>query len=303
MGRKTKKKVLLFAAETNYGVDAIAAEETTSAVLGREVTITPMAGDNTPLAYDDGTMGNKPELATEIYATVQFTCDMAGSGTANVAPAWAPLMAACLRAVTVGADNVSMPINEDAEDSLTFYFYYDGALHKLTGARGTFSLAAQAKQLPSLQFTFTGLFAPVVNGVMPATTFDAWQTPVPVGAQYSSCTLNGAAVRLIAFNYDQANQVVHQEYVGLEEVQITDYQPTASITIEAEGLDDFDPFALAQTNAEVPFEFLHGPAGNQFGWASGRVSLKRPTYGDQDGTLTYQIDLNVIGNTGTITTK
>ncbi len=156
---------------------------------------------------------------------------------------------------------------------------------------------------PFPNFSTHSFLTIALNGVMPATTFDAWQTPVPVGAQYSSCTLNGAAVRLIAFNYDQANQVVHQEYVGLEEVQITDYQPTASITIEAEELDDFDPFALAQTNAEVPFEFLHGPAGNQFGWASNRVSLKRPTYGDQDGTLTYQIDLNVIGNTGTITTK
>ncbi|QUN06431.1 hypothetical protein KDN34_02915 [Shewanella yunxiaonensis] len=301
--RKTRKKVLVFALEATYGVDAVDGG-TPSALLGRDVKITPMAGDNTSLSYDDGTLGNAIELATEIYGTVEFAVDVAGSGTANVAPEYGKLLQACLRSVTPGASDVVAAIDDDAAGSLTLYFYYHGALHKLTGARGTFSFSIKAKELPSFKFTFTGLFSPVTGVALPTgLDFTKWKKPVKVGVQNSAFTIGGVAYKLISYEYDQANSVIHQEYVGHEEVEITDYKPTLKIVMEAPDIADWDPFTLAENTTEVATSLTHGPALNQFVHDVPRVSLKRPVYGDQDGTLTYEIDMNVISNGDTITTK
>ncbi|EKE75187.1 phage tail tube protein [Gallaecimonas xiamenensis] len=300
--RKTRKKVLLFAAETAYGVDAIDAGETATALLGRNVTITPMAGDNTSLDYDDGTLGNSPEVATEIYGTVEVEVDWAGSGAAGTATKYAPLLQACLRGQNITADtSVAHAIDDTSEASLTLYFHYDGVLHALLGARGTFKLNATAKQFPTLTFTFTGLFVKPTVAAMPAADFAGWQKPLKVGVEYSACTLGGQAVKLISLDYDQANTVNHAEYVGFEEVQITDFAPTGKIVLEAASLGEFDPFTAAKDGTEMAFEFTHGVAGNQVSWASSRVQLGRPTYGDQDGTLTYELPLIPISNVDTLT--
>ena len=302
MARKTRKKALLFALEATYGVDAIAAGVPV-AVLGRDVKIFPIAGDNTELKYDDGKLGNSPELATEVYATVEFSVDLAGSGTANLAPAWAPLVQACSRDITPGASSVVMAINEDSTASLTMYMNYHGVLHALLGARGTFKISAKAKELPSIMFTFTGLFVPVTAAAMPATNFAAWKKPQPVGVKHSAFSLAGAAAKLISFEYDQANTVAYTEYVGFEEVLITDFKPSGKIIIEAASLAEFDPFTLAANNTEVAMEFSHGSALNQVVWSSSRISLGRPEYGDQDGTLTYEIPFKPISTIDQLTTK
>ncbi len=302
MARKFRKKVLAFAPETNYGVDAIGAGATAKSILGREVKITPMAGENTALDYDDGTLGNSQEIATETYVTLEFGVDWAGSGTAIEAAPYATLLEGCLRNTNVvGSTHVEHGINESGEDSITFYFYYDGALHALVGARGSFKLEGKAKEFPKIMFTFTGLFVPVTAQALPTTDFTEWETPLKVGAANSSCMLAGQTVKLISFEYDQANEVAYTEYVGHEEVQITDYKPSGKIILEAPSLGTLDPFAM-NTNI-VPFEFTHGVAGNTVGFSTAQLQLGRPEYGDQDGTLTYEIPIRPISNVDKLITK
>ncbi|MBY6223560.1 phage tail tube protein [Ferrimonas balearica] len=309
MARKFRKKALVYAPESQYGVDAISAGATATppvsptAVLGREMTITPIAGENTALDYDDGTLGNSPELATETYVTIEFGVDWAGGGSVTTAPAYAGLLKACLRGLSVqaaDADNnigghTAFAIAEDSADSVTLYFYLDGTLHALVGARGNMKLEAKAKAFPQLLFSFTGLFVTPSAGAIPTTDFSAWQTPMKVGAAYTSCVLAGQAAKLISFEYDQGNEVKHTEYVGHEEVLITDYQPSGKIVLEAAGLGSFNPFELAIENREVGFALTHGVAGNQVHWQSERLQLGRPEYGEQDGTLTYEIPIRPLG--------
>ncbi|MCE9679615.1 hypothetical protein LZP69_10630 [Shewanella sp. AS1] len=301
MARKFRKKALVFATELTYGVDAIAAAEPATAVLGREVKITPMAGENTELDYDDGNLGNSAEIETETYVSLEFGVDWAGSGVATTAPAYAPLLDACLRKTTVGASSVDMAIDEAGTSSQTFYFYLDGALHALVGARGSFKLEAKAKDFPKIMFTFTGLFVAVSADAMPVTDFSAWKTPMKVGAANSSCSLDGNAIKLISFEYDQGNEVVHQEYVGHEEVIITDYKPSGKLVLEADTLGNFDPFAA--NTAVLPFNLTHGEATNQVIFATSQLQLGRPEYGEQDGTLTYEIPVRPLGNGDLLTTQ
>ena len=302
MSRKFRKKVLVFAPETTYGVDSIDGGTTPTPVLGREVKITPMAGENTELDYDDGTLGNSKEIATETYVTLEFGCDWAGSGTANQAAPYNELLKACLRNDSVvSTTHVQYAINESGTDSVTFYFYYDGALHALTGARGSFKLEAKAKEFPKIMFTFTGLFVPVTANALPATNFSAWQTPLKVGAANSSCMLAGQSVKMISFEYDQANEVAYTEYVGHEEVQITDYKPSGKIILEAPSLGSLNPFNM--NTQEVALEFTHGVAGNTVGFNTSKLQLGRPEYGDQDGTLTYEIPIRPISNLDKLISK
>lgn len=294
MARKFRKKALVFCPEATYGADAIAGGGNPIALLGREVKLTPMAGENTALDYDDGTLGNSAEIATETYVKLEFGVDWSGSGAALTPPAYDKLLASCLRKSSVTADKVEQAIDEDSTASTTFYFYIDGALHALVGARGSFKLEAKAKGFPKLMFSFTGLFVAVTAAALPANSFAAWQTPHKVGAHHSACTLAGNAVKLISLEYDQANEVSHTEYVGHEEVLITDFKPSAKLVLEAASLASFDPFA-ANTSI-VTFEFSHGTPGNRVGWKTAKLQLGRPEYGEQDGTLTYEIPVRPLGN-------
>lgn len=304
MARNFAKKILAFAPETQYGTDAISGGSP-SYVLGREVTITPMAGENTALEYDDGKLGNSLELPTEIYVTLEFGCDFSGSGTANTPAAWSELAQACLRSETVGSDpaQVSHALDDNGTASNTFYFHMDGVLHALVGARGSMSLSVVAKQFPTMKYTFTGLFVKPKVQSQPTASFSAWKTPLKVGAAYTSCTLGGQSIKLISLEYDQANQVTYQEYVGHEEVVITDYQPSGTIVLEADSLGGFDPFTKAESGAMLPFSLTHGVPGNRVQWTASELQLGRPTYADQDGTLTYSIPIRPIGSSDTLITN
>lgn len=305
MVRKNKKKIIGFALETVYGMDAVAGGATMQHVLGREFSITPLAGESQSLEYDNGAMGQSPQIMTELYVTAEFTVDLAASSDPAKAAPWGALMTACLRKVEekgVPAETLYR-IDEDATGSITLYFYQSGVLHKMVGARGSLSFTAPAKNFGGIKFTFTGLFAPVTEVANPAPDFSAWVTPLKIGVQNSSFTIDGTATKLISLEYDQANQVPYQEYVGHEEVMITDYQPTATMVIEAPNLSELDVFALAQAGNEHELVFTNGPVGNQVGWQSSRVQFGRATYGEQEGTQTYSIPLTVIADSDRFFTR
>lgn len=295
MARKFAKKVLAFAKESQYGQDAITGGEA-QFVLGREVTITPMAGESATLDYDDGRLGNSAELVTELYVTLEFGCDFCAATDPDQPAAWSDLLQACLRKTQTGGSEVSYALDDDGTGSNTFHFYMDGTLHALVGARGSVKLSMAAKAFPELRFTFTGLHVPVTSKSNPGGDFSDWRPPCKVGSQYTSATLAGKAIKLISLEYDQANQVSHEEFVGHEEVMISDYQPTGTLVLEAEGLGTFNPFQLAEQGAEVAFSLSHGEAGNQVGWSTTRLQLGRATYADQNGILTYSIPIRPLGD-------
>lgn len=293
MARKFARKVLAFAPEKTYGSDAIASGSP-GYVLGREVTITPMAGESAALEYDDGSLGNSQEQLTELYVTLEFACDLCASPDRTKPAAWAELARACMRSVS-GSGPVSYGLDDNGTASATFYFYMDGGLHALVGARGNLKFTASAKAWPALQFSFTGLYVQPKGIKQPVASFAAWRTPLKVGAENTTAALDGRSLKMISLEYDQGNQVSHEEYVSHEEVLITDYQPSATLVVQADPLGDFNPFYIVQKGLLQTFPLSHGPEGNQVRWTA-RLQLGRPTYGDQNGILTYSIPIRPLGN-------
>jgi len=305
MARKSRLKALRFALETAYGVDAIAGGETTFDLKGRDVSIVPMAGDEIELNYDDGTLGGREVLLTGTHVTASFKTDLIGSGTPDQPAPWSALMQACLRKTTTNADNVTYTIDTGSDASLTMYYFQDGARHALVGVRGSVKLTAKTGEIPSLEWAITGLYSPPSSLAQTTLDTSAWLKPLPLGNAHSSFSLNGVARKLISIEMDQANTVAYQEYVGFEAVEITDFKPTCTIVIEAPDRAEFDPIAIAESEVSNNSMSLQhgGTPGNIVQFNAGKMQFGRPSYGDQDGTLTWSIPLKLIGEDGTFITK
>ena len=305
MARKTRIKCLLAALETTYGTDAIAGGETPVPVKARDTSIEALAGDEQELAYDDGTLGARPSLLTGTHVKLSFKTDLVGAGTAGDPPVWSALMQAALMKLTDGDDDVTLSSDSESNGSLTIYFYQDGTLHALTGSRGSFKLSAKTGEIPSLEWSFTGLFVEPKASALPKADFSKWVRPVPVGNAHSAFTLNGKDIKLIALDTDQSNEVTYQEYVGQQSVEITNFKPSCTIVIEAPAIGDFDPVAIAVSEAtDNSFSFQHGKAtGNIVQLDVTNIQFGRPSYGDQNGILTWSIPLKLIGENSQLTIK
>lgn len=295
MARKSKLKIIQVASELAYGVDAIAAEEAIISIRGYDFSLSdPLGGDDLPLNYDDGELGSKGQIMAGKHVALSFKTYVHGAALATTPAAFAPLFKSCLRGQSIAAA-VTHAIDQAATGSSTMYFWMDGTLHAVVGARGSLKFSATAKQLPYIEWTFTGLYVPPAAAAKPATDFSGWLKPAPVGVEHTSCLLDGTAVKLISLEYDQANQVEYQEYVGHQEIIISDCQPKAKMVFEAPALGTFNPFAQALAEGEHTFSITHGAAPNRFRWTTTRLQLGRPKYGDQQGTLTYELDSWPIG--------
>lgn len=70
--------------------------------------------------------------------------------------------------------------DEALMDSVTLYCYFDGLLHKLTGARGTWRVEGQGNGYAKFNFTFTGDYVQVTDVAIPAAPGYSTVKPRPV---------------------------------------------------------------------------------------------------------------------------
>lgn len=307
MPRKSRLKLIHFMAETTYGVDAIAAAIAATlpvpTLQGFDFTLSdPLTGEDLELKFDDGKLGNKGFVLAGNHVQLSFKVYATGAGgTATTVPQYSPLLLACLRKMTVGA-NVVYTLDQASTASATIYFHMDSTQHVIRGARGNVKLVMTAKQLPYLEFTFMGLYTPPTDAIQLATDFTAWLKPKPVGVEHTSCLFDGSPLKLISYEYDQGNKVGYEEYVGHQEIIISDVEPKAKATFEAPALGSFDPFAGALLEADHTFSISHGATPQQFRHSTSRLQLGRPKYGDRNGTITYETDLTPLGEADQIIT-
>ncbi|QSX32457.1 hypothetical protein JYB87_11835 [Shewanella avicenniae] len=305
--RKTAKKVLAAAInQAAYGSDAIQAAGQPAFILTTGLDITPMDGDTIDRELDDGSLGNSMVTLVGTYVSVTGSVEIAGAGTATNAPAWEAIMVAAGYAGAAGEGEFQFSrVTDNTEKDITVYVYRDGALHKVTGARGNITYNLNVQEVGTIEFELTGLYGGIVTQSMPAKPdFSGFLKPVPVGATYTTISIGGQNVKAYSFQMNETNTVEYDENTQAETVDITELAPTGSITILAEDLAAFNPFDIAKNETPLAMTVTHGTAaGNIFVLNLPVVQLMRPAYGDQNGRLTYEIEFNVIGTQHTVTTK
>lgn len=170
--------------------------------------------------------------------------------------------------------------------SATIYFNNDGVLHKITGARGTFTLNSSVGEIPTIDFEMTGIYNAPTDTAAPATTYSNQATPVIFKAGNTSAfSILSYSACLQSVSFNLANETVYRELIGCtKEVLITNRAPAGECMIEAPTIAQKDFFTVANDNTTGTLTLLHGTAaGNRVTLLAPKVDITNPSYADQDG--------------------
>jgi hypothetical protein len=281
----TRKRLILVKKETTYGTDSTPAG--TDALLVRNLDITPIEADLVSRDLIRPYLGNSPSLLANSRVSITFQVELAGSGTAGTAPRFGSILQACGMSETIVATtSVTYAPVSASFSSATIYFNNDGILHKATGCRGTFTMNAAVGEIPTLDFTMTGVYNAPTDTAAPTVTYSNQASPLVFKqGNTSSFQFFSYAGCLQSVSFDIANSTVYRELVGCtKEVLITDRKPSGTVMIEAVALATKDYFNIAQTETTGNLTFLHGTtAGNRVTFTVSQADISNPSYGDQDG--------------------
>jgi len=303
MALLTRKRTILSKIEATYGTDPVPTGAA-NAILVKSVTVTPMETNLISRDLVRPYKGNSESLAGAVSGKLEIEVELAGSGAAGTAPAYGPLLRACGMSETISAGTsvIYAPVSGGYE-SVTNYFNQDGVLHKMCGSRGSVSLTLSAQAIPTLKFSFQGLYSPIVDApAPPGVVYAAWQTPLVVNnVNTTGISLHGfAGLVLSDLSIDLANTVVFRSLPGgTEQVNITDGKPAGSITFEATTVAQKDWWTAARSAATGPLSITHGTAaGNKVKVDAPKAQITQPNYTDKDGIAMIQASLVLVPNTG-----
>lgn len=291
---KYRQMVLLAKIEQTYGTDPTLTGAD-NAILAKNVSIQPMEGEDVDrdliLAY----LGGHATIPSGLRTVITFETEIAGSGTAGVAPAWGIFMrgAGCAEVIEDDTSVTYSPIS-DAMESLYIKFWLSGTLHALLGARGTGVATINAQDIPVIRWTFTGLWVAPADVARATPTLTAFKKPL-IASKANTPTFTVNAVALVMRNYafNLGNQVQPRLLIGREEIMIVDRAESIDITVEATPLATFDPYGLANAQTQVPVAIVHGTAAGNIATLSAPTSqVKRPTgYQNNQGVAEWPLSL------------
>lgn len=260
-------KILLFKIETAYGVDPVPTAAA-NAILATNVKFQPMEGTDVSRNLELPYLGAQGTIPNELHAKISFDVELAPSGTAGTAPAWAPLLRACgvAQVVNAGVSCVYNPISTNHESG-TMYLWIDSTRYVARGMRGTAKMLVNAQGIAYLQFEFTGLFVAPAETARPSpVTLSAFQKPqVATTANTPTFTIGGVAFVMRSFELDLKNQVEPRFLIGAEAILITQREDMIKCVVEAQPLTAYNPFTKAQNQTADVISLIHGTG-------AGRVS-------------------------------
>ena len=286
MHKLHRKRSILAKAESSYGSDPT---PTGSAnyVQVIDLNIEPIVSDEVSRDLIRPYMGNYEVIPANTRVNVTFDVEMAGSGSAGTAPKYGAILKACgLSETVVSSTSVTYAPVTTPSDSVTLFVNYDGIRHKVTGARGTFSLNCEVNNIPRISFSLTGIFNAPTDTALPTVTVSNQASPLIFkNGSTSNFAIFGFAAALQSWNLDFNNEVIYRELVGgTKEVLITDRRPSGTAVIESPALSAHNFFTDYTGTSTGTNTWLHGTvAGNKVTVSCPQTDLGQPTYEESDG--------------------
>ena len=288
-----RKRLILIETESTYGTDPTPTGA--DAVLVRDLSITPQSSDVVSRDLIRPYLGASQQLLANTKVECTFSVELAGSGTAGTAPQYGKAIQACGLSETVAAGtSVTYEPESSSFNSITIHYNIDGVRHKVTGCRGNLTLNATVGEIPSLDFSFTGIYNAPDDTALPTPTYSNQDDPLIFkNGNTSSFQLLSYGGALQSLSMDLGTSLVYRELVGgTKEVLITDRAVSGSVSIEAVLMATKDFFAAAVDDdaALGNLQFTHGStAGNIVQFTSAKVDIGDVSYGDQDGIAMLEI--------------
>lgn len=296
-----RQTVLLFKIEATYGSDA-GPTGGLNAILAKDVKIMPMEGADVSRDLDTPYMGNQPSIPNELHVKCTFKVELAPSGVAGTAPAWGPLMRACACAeVIVPGTSVAYNPVTSGHESGTLYFNVDGTLFAAVGSRGTAKIVCDAQGIPMIEFELTGLYTTPSSAALPTPDYTSWQDPKVATTQNTPAfTIGGTSLVMRSFSLDLANKVENRFLIGRDAVLITDREDQIETKVEAVPLATLDPYTLAETQAKLAVQLVHGTvAGNIATLDVPKAQMQRPQgLDDAQGIVEWPLNLVPLPDAG-----
>ncbi|MFZ9264218.1 MAG: phage tail tube protein [Polynucleobacter sp.] len=299
MAKLYRKRTVLVKAESTYGTDSTPAGS--DAVQVRNLEITPVESEVLSRDLVRTYLGNSPQLIANTRVTVTFEVEYAGSGTAGTAPRYGSLLKACGFSETVVAStSVTYAPVSTSFSSVTIYYSTDGVRHKVTGARGTFSINLNANQIPVINFTMTGQYNAPTDTADPTTTFTNQAAPQIFNDTNTTAftIFSETDLPLQTCTLDLGNEVVYRELVNSDkEVTIVNRAANGSLVIEMPTLASHDFFADAVAGTTGNLSIVHGTnAGNIITLASAAnaISLGNPSYSEDQGVVMLNLPYTLV---------
>lgn len=298
--RYWRKLGLLFKIESIYATDPTPTGSD-NAILATDVTYTPMEGSEENRDLLLPYLGNQGVILTGLHGRLEFSVELAGSGTPGTAPNWGALLQACGmdETVTEDTDVAYAPVSGGYEAG-TFYYMRDGEKHVLLGCRGNVSLQLVPSRIPRLRFTFIGLHGTVpTDAALPTVDLTGWQTPLPVSKANTTFSLHGYAGPTESVSIDLGNQVEARMLIGSEGAEIVDRRASGSVVMEATQLATKNWNAIARAHTRAAMAAQHGiAAGNIVQIAAPAVQIGRYTEGQTQGIINNTLPLMICPVTG-----
>lgn len=137
------------------------------------------------------------------------------------------------------------PISGESIPMLTFYVYLDGTLHRITDARGTVTMTANAGEYPTLAFTFTGRYNEPVDAVVPTNV--VFETSKPYKVELAEAAVYGLPnVCAQAFTFDLGGSIGPKDCMNAEEaideLRFNERTPVAGVNPESNKPSVFSPW-------------------------------------------------------------
>jgi hypothetical protein len=299
MPQFVNKDVILAKIETTYGTDSVPTGAANS-MLVRNLSVTPIEMVTASRDLRRAFFGNSEQLPSSVWASVEFEIELAGSGTAGTAPAYAPLLRACgmTETVAAGTSVTYAPNSLSSPASVTLYTFRDGVRQIIAGARGSVAFSFPNQGIPTARFRFLGRYAAPTDTAPTGVTYSAFQRPLPCNAANTAFLLHGFAAITASIDFDVAVETVFRDLIGgTTETVITGRAPGGSVQYELPTIAQFNYFTRFQNATLGAMSLQHGTvAGNRVDLAAPNVQLVSPTYQESDNVV--MLSANIVAVPG-----
>jgi hypothetical protein len=268
MGRLIRKTAILAKVETTYGTDSVPTGAA-NAILVSNASFS-LAYNNVERNFIRPYFGGSGQLAGTRFVECSFEVELANSGTAGTAPAWAPLLRACGMAESLLStpSRVEYTPVSATFTSLTIYYHLDGLRRVALGCMGNCEIMLNEGAAPMLRFTFSGLDGGRTATADPTVTLTAFRAPqvvsdvnsgdINLGCTYATGVLTGGTVypsRGLSVNLN--NTVSRKALLGGQSVQISDRNVQGQTQLDLTAAQEVSFLADINANTNTTLGFTH----------------------------------------------
>ncbi len=301
---KAHKKIVFCKVETTYGTDAVPVAAT-DAMLVHNFSCIPLEDLHVDRNPAMPFFGNSGQIKVGEYMSMEYDIEATGSGTVAGAPAYAPPLRGCAfsESLTPITGPTIYSLITSAEESVTKYFYWDGELHKMLGAKGTSELKVSKGETIKIHTTWTGLYGGISAVSMPVPDLSRFPKPLPVNKVNTTFSVHGYAAVLHALTLTQGNVQAYKNAPNAERIDYTGRSSKGTLTIEATRIADKDFVAICRVEPPVlgAIALVQGvTAGSKFLFDATYTRLKKPRYSEDGGigllSMEFDAQYSTAGN-------